>query len=164
MPGRVGLERHQGNTTQSIENFVCCRGHHSFIHSSIYLFIYSHEKVEVLMRTASVLQQARLCGSTRLTFDDEELTLSRESTEAADGTAAAAAPSAASAVDSASSSTGSVLRRNRRVTFIGNEGFSPTYESVPEERKSLDHPLGAGAQAVDEADSRSLFYRCVTVI
>ena len=126
------------------------------------------------MRTATVLQQARLCGSTRLTFDDEELTLSRESTETADGTAVASTsdPQATASVPvvpasspSAAAVGTSAQRRSRRVTFLGNEGLSTTYESVPEGSKSLDHPLPPplGAQAstsgVDEADSRSLFYR-----
>ena len=151
------------------------------------LFFLSHCKVEVLMRTATVLQQARLCGSTRLTFDDEELTLSRESTDTADGTsggttsasslkiarpvslaattvATAAATPTATTADASESPV--VLRRNlRRVTFIGNEGLSPTFESVPEERKSLNHlPVQTQTSSTaDEADSRSLFYRYSTV-
>lgn len=116
----------------------------------------------MLKRSEAILQTARQCGTTRLMFDSEELSLTCQSTEMDGGVGAGiAAPSSASAaalhastIHNESSALG--RRKSRRVLFV-----EPGVESVHPTPPHLDSPTESKktTEFLSTADERSLYYR-----
>ncbi|EFX90037.1 hypothetical protein DAPPUDRAFT_300091 [Daphnia pulex] len=121
----------------------------------------------VLKRSEAILQTARQCGTTRLMFDSEELSLTCQSTEmdggvgaciAAPSSSASAAALHASTIHNESSAHG--RRKSRRVLFVepGVESVHPTppHLDSPTESKKATEFLSTAA------DERSLYYRSLS--
>jgi hypothetical protein len=125
----------------------------------------------VLKRSEAILQTARLCGTPRLMFDSEELSLSCQSTNEMDGVGACITGSSSSSA--AGAGAGAALhaspnhnesasvhgrRKSRRVVFTEPPGesvhlTSSHLESPTECKKPPEFPQSS------TADEQSLYYR-----
>lgn len=129
----------------------------------LFFFLHIVKQAVVLKQSECILQTARLCGTTRLIFDSEELVLTCQSTEieGTDASIATSLPTASSAVLHASVSSSAPTEsstqnrtRNRRVLFTEpiesahlacHTGFSTDCKKPPEFQST--------------ADKQSLYYR-----
>ncbi|XP_046464567.1 RING finger protein nhl-1-like isoform X2 [Daphnia pulex] len=124
-------------------------------------------ETNVLKRSEAILQTARQCGTTRLMFDSEELSLTCQSTEMDGGVGACnAAPSSSSASAAAlhastihNESSAHGRRKSRRVLFV-----EPGVESVHPTPPHLDSPTESKkpTEFLSTADERSLYYRSLS--
>lgn len=118
---------------------------------SSYLFVFFLDRLivrqaDVLKRSVSILQTARLCGTTRLMFDSEVLSLTCQSTEKDNSTSAANV-----AVHHASrESSTQASRRNRRSVTFSQE--SADLDLIPTDEKTAEVSASA-------AEEQSLHYR-----
>ena len=119
---------------------------------SSYLFVFFLDRLivrqaDVLKRSVSILQTARLCGTTRLMFDSEVLSLTCQSTEKDNSTSAANV-----AVHHASrESSTQASRRNRRSVTFSQESADLDL-LIPTDERTAEVSASA-------AEEQSLHYR-----
>lgn len=114
-------------------------------------------QADVLKRSEAVLEKARLCGTTRLMFDSEELTLTCQSTET-ETVPAAASVTVHQASNNQPPERSRPARSSRRVTFSG-AGDPHLPSLLLESSLPLSTDPKKPAELQSEAEEKSIHYR-----